>query len=150
MNVFSWRKKKKVQAQRQKLKERMQLKMVLPGDTKDIMDEKEIFALSRIRSKKVLLLSLIMLFIWKMSLSMWGVGTMELAFLQTHGTSKWSVKNEQLTFLNSLSLVTDRHMTICAVSRAVPEPVFIQYFYNKVFIQKTLKPIVSLTVHPFY
>lgn len=47
------RKKRKVQQERQKLREKMNLKMVLPGDTKDMEQDAEMFSLSNIRSKKV-------------------------------------------------------------------------------------------------
>ncbi|KAK3751812.1 hypothetical protein QZH41_013289 [Actinostola sp. cb2023] len=46
------RKKRKVQLQRQKLREKMRLKMVLPGDMKEIEEDAEIFSLANIKSKK--------------------------------------------------------------------------------------------------
>lgn len=47
------RQKRKVQQQRQKLQEKMRLKMILPGDTKDMETDMEIFSLANIKSKQV-------------------------------------------------------------------------------------------------
>ena len=47
------RQKRKVQQQRQKLQEKMRLKMILPGDTKDMETDMEIFSLVNIKSKQV-------------------------------------------------------------------------------------------------
>ncbi|EDO47531.1 predicted protein [Nematostella vectensis] len=44
--------KRKVQQQRQKLREKMQLKMILPEDVKEIQEDAEMFSLANIRSKK--------------------------------------------------------------------------------------------------
>ena len=48
-----YRKKKKAQQEKRKIQERLRLKMVLPGDTKDIQADQEIFSLENIKSKKV-------------------------------------------------------------------------------------------------
>jgi AdoMet-dependent rRNA methyltransferase SPB1 len=45
--------------QRQKLRDKMQLKMVLPEDTKQIEDDAEMFSLANIRTKKVMLTTLL-------------------------------------------------------------------------------------------
>ena len=47
------RQKRKVQQQRHKLQEKMRLKMILPGDTKDMETDMEIFSLANIKSKQV-------------------------------------------------------------------------------------------------
>ncbi|KAJ7373969.1 pre-rRNA processing protein ftsj3 [Desmophyllum pertusum] len=46
------RQKRKVQQQRQKLQEKMRLKMILPGDTKDMETDMEVFSLANIKSKQ--------------------------------------------------------------------------------------------------
>ena len=51
---FVPREKRKVQKQRQKLQEKMKLKMIIPGDTKGMEMDMEMFSLANIKSKQVL------------------------------------------------------------------------------------------------
>lgn len=51
---FVPREKRKVQKQRQKLQEKMKLKMIIPGDTKGMETDMEMFSLANIKSKQVL------------------------------------------------------------------------------------------------
>lgn len=46
------RQKRKVQQQRQKLQEKMRLKMILPGDTREVETDMEVFSLANIKSKQ--------------------------------------------------------------------------------------------------
>ena len=48
------RQKRKVQQQRQKLQEKMRLKMILPGDTREVETDMEVFSLANIKSKQVI------------------------------------------------------------------------------------------------
>ena len=58
ITFFVSRQKRKVQQQRQKLQEKMRLKMILPGDAKDVENtDMEVFSLANIKSKQVLTLA---------------------------------------------------------------------------------------------
>ena len=57
--MFFFRQKRKVKQQRQKLQEKMRLKMILPGDNKDMETDMEMFSLANIKSKQVIFLKFI-------------------------------------------------------------------------------------------
>ena len=54
LHIFVPREKRKVQKQRQKLQEKMKLKMIIPGDIKGMETDMEMFSLANIKSKQVL------------------------------------------------------------------------------------------------
>ena len=50
---YCYRKKKKVQKEKRKLRDKMSLKMVIPGDQIDIADEGNLFDLKHVKTGQV-------------------------------------------------------------------------------------------------